>query len=173
MHRLLYLSLFLFNLSIALQAQKSTGIRWLSLAELEAAHQAAPKKVIIDIYTDWCGWCKRMDKATFQDSAVAAYVNEHFYAVKLNAETKDSLRFGNQIYTYVAQGRRGYNELAAALSQGKLSYPTVAYLNEKLELIQPLPGYMGPEDFLPVIHYFGEDAYLVQPFEQFKRNFGK
>uniref|UniRef100_A0A3Q2YUK7 Spermatogenesis-associated protein 20-like TRX domain-containing protein n=1 Tax=Hippocampus comes TaxID=109280 RepID=A0A3Q2YUK7_HIPCM len=49
------------------------------------------KKVFIDIYTDWCGWCKKMDKDTFQNPEVAAYMNENFLMVKMDAEGKDPI----------------------------------------------------------------------------------
>ncbi|MCR9154467.1 MAG: thioredoxin fold domain-containing protein [Bacteroidetes bacterium] len=146
-------------------------INWLTIEELEEAQSKEPRKVFVDLYTDWCGWCKRMDKATFQHPGIVAYVNENYYAVKFNAESKDTINFLGGEFKYVAQGRKGYNELAAVLANGKLSYPTIVYLDENLQVIQPVPGYMDPESFEQVITYLAGDHYKDQPFEQYKKNY--
>ena len=83
----------------------------------KASTEASPKKLFIDVYTDWCGWCKKMDKDTFQNAEVAAYMSENFYMVKLDAEQKEPIEFKGKTYNFVATGRRGYHELAAALLQ--------------------------------------------------------
>jgi len=63
-------------------AQEVNWLTWNEAAEL-AATDKNPKKVFIDVYTDWCGWCKKMDKDTFQNPTVAAYMSENYYMVKL------------------------------------------------------------------------------------------
>ena len=73
-------------------AQATSAVNWMSwedaIAALEADKKAGRKgkKIFVDIYTDWCGWCKKMDKETFQVPKIAAYLNQHFYPVKFNAE---------------------------------------------------------------------------------------
>ncbi len=153
----------------SLQAQDK--INWLSFEELEAAQAEEPRKVFVDLYTDWCGWCKRMDKATFQHPGIVAYVNENYYAVKFNAETKDTVRFLGQDFKYIKNGRKGYNELAAVLANGQLSYPTIVYLDEEMKVIQPVPGYMDPKSFEQVITYLAGDHHKEQPFDQYKKNY--
>ena len=54
-----------------------------------------PKKIFIDVYTDWCGWCKRMDNTTFKDSVMVKFLNDNFYCVKLNAEQKEDIKSSN------------------------------------------------------------------------------
>ncbi len=136
-------------------------IQWMSI---EKAYELSlteenPKKIFIDVYTDWCGWCKRMDKATFQKPEVAAYMNEQYYNVKFNAEQKEDITILNNTFTFVAQGQRGYHELAAALLNGKMSYPTVIFMNHKFEMLSPVPGYQEPAQFMKVANFFGSDAY--------------
>lgn len=143
----------------------------MTIEEAEAAAQKEPRKIVIDVYTDWCGWCKKMDKDTFQNEKIAEYVNEHYYAVKFNAEQKDSIVFQGQTFKFVPQGRRGYHELAAALLNGRMSYPNIVYLDEDLKMIQPIPGYMAPQQFEEVIKFIGGDHYKTTPFETYKKTF--
>ncbi|MBR6093250.1 MAG: DUF255 domain-containing protein [Bacteroidales bacterium] len=144
-------------------------INWMTFQEAVELNRTAPKKIFIDTYTDWCGWCKKMDQTTFQDSLVVAYMNENYYAVKLNAEMNDTIVFGG--YTYVnnggMNGRRGTHQLAAALLQGNMSYPSYVFMNEKNQLITVAPGYMDASQFLPVLKYIGTDAYLKQSFKDY------
>lgn len=161
---------FLYILSLSLSAQSET-INWMTIEEAEAAVKDEPRKVIIDVYTDWCGWCKRMDKNTFQNPGLAEYVNENFYAVKLDGEEKDSTSFRGQKFGFVKQGRRGYNQLPATLMNGRMSYPTIVYLDEELNVIQPVPGYQDPKSFEQIITYLAENHYKTQPFDQYKQNY--
>ncbi|MDE6515199.1 MAG: DUF255 domain-containing protein, partial [Bacteroidales bacterium] len=73
------------------------------------AEQGLPvKKIFVDVYTDWCGWCKRLDATTFANPEIIKYMNEHFIAVKLNAERQDTVVINGQAFVYVpGDGRRG------------------------------------------------------------------
>lgn len=156
------------SFTTTLQAQQ---INWMSIEEAEAASLKEPRKVIVDVYTDWCGWCKRMDQTTFSNPVIAEYVNKNYYAVKLDAEQKDSINFKDHTFKFVAQGRRGYHELAAALLNGKMSYPNIVYMNEKMEVIQAVPGYQDAKSFEQVIVFFGEDHFSTTSWEDFQKTF--
>jgi thioredoxin-related protein len=134
-------------------------VKWLTLNEAIELNRVEPRKFVVDVYTDWCGWCKRMDATTFSDEKIAAYLNENFYAVKFNAELKDSLVLGNKTYHFVEQGRRGYHEVAAILTKGRLSYPTIVYLDEELRHIQVEPGYKTVEQLTEKLTYYNEERY--------------
>ena len=128
------------------------------------------KKIFIDVYTDWCGWCKRMDKATFQNEEVATYMNEHYYNVKFDAEQKESVEILGNTFKFVPQGNRGYHELAAALLNGKMSYPTVVFLNRKFEMLSPVPGYQESLAFMNIAKYFGDNIYLETSWQDYSGN---
>ncbi|GAB3196093.1 thioredoxin-related protein [Pontibacter aydingkolensis] len=130
-------------------------IKWLTIEQAAARMKQEPRKVVIDVYTDWCGWCKKMDKSTFTDPEVAALVNKHFYAVKLDAEGKDPITLNGHTYTFKPEYRS--HELAVALLQGQMSYPTTVYLDEKFNMIAPVPGYLDAKNFSKILRYFGED----------------
>jgi thioredoxin-related protein len=108
-----------------------------------------------------------MDKKTFTNDQVSKRLNTDFYAVKFDAEGKEAVDFKGQTFNFIAQGARGYHELAAALMQGKMSYPTSVFLDEDLNLISPLPGFYPPEKLDPILEFIGEDHYKTTNYEQF------
>jgi len=139
--------------------------------EAIAKNKIEPKKIFIDVYTDWCGWCKKMDKATFQQDDIARYMNEHYYSVKFDAEQKEDIYFKEKNYKYVSQGKRGYHELAAAMLRGKLSYPTVIFLDEGMNMIQPIPGFQNPSNFELIMTYFAEDHFKNTPWKKYTQTY--
>ncbi|MFT6880114.1 MAG: thioredoxin-related protein [Algoriphagus sp.] len=159
---------FTFSSSFKAKVDVVATINWMSIEEAYAAAQKNPKKIIIDVYTGWCGWCKVMDKKTFTNLEVVKYVNENFYAVKLDAETQKSITLGTTTYNYNAQSRA--NDIAVALLQGKMSYPSMVYLDEEFNMIQPIPGYMEARAFHEVITFIGEDYHKKQTFDVYKEN---
>jgi len=149
------------------QDQKENGIKWMSFTEAVSLAQKSPRKIVIDLYTHWCGWCKRMDATTFRDSGIAAYVNAHYYAVKLDAETKDSIRFRGQVFVFNPQYKT--NELAVSLLGGNMGYPNFVFLDETFSLITNISGYQTVEQFAPALVYFSEDKYKTQSWEEFQK----
>lgn len=150
------------------QAQAVQWISWEEAVQLTQS-DSNTKKIFIDVYTDWCGWCKKMDKDTFQNPEVAAYMGENFYMVKFDAEGKDPIEYQGKTFKYVPSGRRGYHELAAALLQGQMSYPTVVFLDEKLNMLSPVPGYQKAKPFLKIARYFGDNIYKTQDWKAYDK----
>jgi len=153
------------------QGNDPSRVKWYSIEEAEKLSKQQPRKIMIDVYTDWCGWCKKMDKETFNHPVIAEYLNENFYPVKLNAESKEEIVFNGTTYKYVSQGTRGYHELAAGLLNGKMSFPSVAYMNEKMELLGAVPGYMPAHAIEPLLNYIAEDRYTSESLEEFQKDF--
>ena len=91
----------------------SQEINWLTFEQAVEKNKTEPKKMFIDVYTHWCGWCKVMDRTTFKDSAVISYLNKNFHAVKLDAETKDTIRF--QGHDFVFRPENKANDIAISL----------------------------------------------------------
>lgn len=151
------------------QSQAGEAIVWYTWEEAVALNKTKPKKMMIDLYTDWCGWCKVMDKKTFADSEVAAYINKNFYPVKFNAEQKKDVRFNDQTFSYIETGGgRGVHTLAYALLDGKMGYPTIVYLNEKYERILISPGYKEVPDMLKELKFTAEEHYATTSWEAYK-----
>jgi thioredoxin-related protein len=137
-------------------------VKWLSYDQAVALSKKNPKPIFIDVYTDWCGWCKQMDKNTFSNPKVAAYLNKRFYSVKLNAEKRDTVHYKGTAMTNAA--------LAAKIFR-TTSYPTTVYLEGDETLLQPIPGYQAPNDLYRIIHYIGENHYKTTSWEDFNRTF--
>lgn len=123
-------------------------IQWISWDEAVAANEQSPKLLFIDLYTDWCGWCKVMDKKTFTDPKVIEYINAHYYAIKFNAEKEDPITFRGQKFEVVEAGRRGIHTLAYNLLEGQLSYPSYVYLNSDFQRFNITKGFKPAEPFL-------------------------
>ena len=88
-------SLFIIILILPLLTYSQDQINWMNWDQMMAKRQSdsIPKKVFIDLYTGWCGWCKRMDATTFKQKAIVDYMNQKYYAVKFDAETRDTVNF--------------------------------------------------------------------------------
>ncbi len=136
-------------------------VNWVSFEQAEKAMKGKPKKVFVDVYTDWCGWCKRLDQATFSDKRVADYMNENYYAVKFDAQHPDAITLGGKKYenprfdaSKPKRARNATHQLAQ--KYGARSYPTVLFLNEKMDLMQAVPGYRDADGFLPILQQFNQ-----------------
>ncbi|MEQ6123082.1 DUF255 domain-containing protein [Pseudotenacibaculum sp. MALMAid0570] len=163
--------LFLVTCNIYAQKEDKVKVNWISFEEAVKLNKKDPKPLLIDVYTDWCGWCKRMDKTTYQNDTIVKYINKNFHPVKLNGEQKEDIVFKDYTFKFKNQGRRGYNEFAAALLNGKLSYPTTVIMNEKLQLLDRVPGYLDAKTMEKVIAYFATEKYKTDKWEDFVKNF--
>jgi len=130
------------------------------------------KKYIVKLYTVWCGYCTKMDNTTFKDDKVASYMNENYIPIKFDGESKEDVTVNGTTYKYVAPGengnRRGYHELAAALLNGKLQYPSTVILDEELKVIDVVAGYRKADEFEKYITYFGGNHHLDTPWRDYK-----
>ncbi|PHI19473.1 thioredoxin [Lewinellaceae bacterium SD302] len=130
------------------EAPAAPQIEWMTIEEALAANEETPKKMFIDVYTDWCHWCKVMDDKTFSEAEVIDYLNDNFYPVKFNAEQKEPITFKGQTYEYTPAGRRGIHLLAYALLNKQASYPSFVVLDEELNGITILKGFQDKAKFL-------------------------
>jgi thioredoxin-related protein len=142
-------------------------INWITLQELNEQYAKTPKPILIDIYTTWCGWCKEMDRTTYKHDKLSTYINEHFYAIKFDAESKAPITFNNKIYKYNKQYKT--HDLAIYLTNGQLSYPTTVFIGGANTQPAPLPGYMKPKEMEAPLKFFGEKADAIETFVNFNK----
>lgn len=150
---------------------KTTKINWISIEKAQLLNKKSSKPILVDIYTDWCKWCHEMDKNTYSDPVIINYINQNFYAVKLNAEQREAINFKEKKYNFVASGRSGYHELAAAMLQGKLSFPSTVFLDSKLNLIQVVPGYIETKTMEPLLQFMHQKKYENTEWSTFVKSF--
>ena len=119
-------------------------VKWISLAEAQEKTKSNPKTIFIDFSAEWCGWCKVMDKNTFSDAKVAAYMNENYYSVRLDYDSKESLEFFGESFTA--------RELGTKYKVPGL--PTILLVSHDNKKSKTLVGYKKPEPFLSKLKSF-------------------
>lgn len=152
----------------------SAQITWMSWDEAVAANKKEPKKLLVDVYTEWCGWCKRMDAVVFTDPAVAAYVKENFYAVKFDAEQKKTIKYDGHTFNFNPNAsRRGVHDLAVALLDSRMSYPSIVYLDENRERISISPGFKPADKFINELNFIQGGHYKTKTYQEYLDGLGK
>ena len=156
-----------------IQPDKDQTIAWMTFEEAMVAVKKEKRKVLISVYTEWCGWCKHMDRTTFQDPNIIEYINEKFYPVKLDAEQKEEITTPEKVYKYQkGDGKeRGFHELAVALTMGRLTLPSTVFLDENFRVLQPIPGYKEPQSFEMMMTYYGDDHYRNKPWTVYQKTY--
>ncbi len=134
-------------------------VKWYTFSEAMELNKKEPRKIIIDVYTDWCGWCKVMDRETFHHPVIAKILNEKYYPVKFNAERTDTVIFQGHTFINEGNGSRSVHQLAAALLNGKMSYPSIVFMDEKNQLITAIAGYQQPKQIEPILMYIYGSMY--------------
>jgi len=155
---LFFTALILSTPSIA--QEEVAGINWITLEEAQTLNKETPKKILIDLYTPWCGYCKKMDRETFTNADVIKQVNENFYAVKFNCEGPDDVTFNEKEYsnkTYDQSrpptSRNGMHDLADFFKVP--GYPSLIILDTDLSVKGKHPGYKNPAQLLQMLKPYG------------------
>ena len=156
----------------AAPAASTAKIKWVDFEEAAALNAKKPKKIFLDMYTDWCGWCKKMDQSTFINPVIVNYMNQHFYAVKFNAERKDTVTYKGKDYVNPnPTGQRASHQLAQVVLNGRMSYPSFAFMDEQMNVITVVPGYRKAPEFEAILNFIGSDAYKTKKWEEFNASF--
>ncbi len=159
---------------------KEDKIKWVSMEEAVAMTNKKPKKILIDVYTNWCGPCRRMNNTTFVHPFIVNYINEHYYAVKFNAEGNDTVEFKGQVYVNKSfdpakvSRRNGTHEFTRSIApvNGRVAYPTIVYLDEELNYLTGVQGAYSAKDLEPILKWFATDTYKENPdFNSYRASF--
>jgi hypothetical protein len=172
---------FNFILIVGIKAQQpdemGSLVKWITLQEAMEKVKTSPKPIILDFYTDWCGWCKHMMKTTYADPGLAQYINLNFYPVKFNAEGKDTIVYLGKTYRPTSPEPRRPHELAIELLNGKLSYPSTIFLNgydaaqNKFAFSLSAAGYLETQKIEPILIFILENASRNCNFDDFKAQY--
>ena len=174
MRLIFYLKIILISLfSVESLSQE---IKWISLEDAVYLQEAAPRNIIIDMYTKWCGPCKLLDRNTFANKDVAKYINDNFYAVKFNAEGNDIVNFKG--YTFEnpnydpskANRRNSSHQLSQAFRIQ--AFPTIVFLDKSSNLLHKLRGNKTPKQLEVYLKLFTDENYKnYQSQEEFNKFF--
>jgi thioredoxin-related protein len=178
MKKLLLAFLFAVNLASAQTPDKEGSlVKWMSLKEAMEKMKTQPKPVIMDFYTDWCGWCKTMMKTTYANQQLAQYINTYFYPVKFNAEGKDTVEFLGEKYLPESPNPRTPHPLAVKLLNNKLMYPTTLFMNgydstkKEFRLNMVAAGYLEQQKLEPILVFILENAGRNASYDDFSKHF--
>lgn len=167
------LLMFFFAVNV-ISAQK---INWVSFEEALELQKKEPRKIMVDMYTVWCGPCKMLDKNTFQNKDVVAYVNKHYYAVKFNAQGNEEVNYKDRLFTNpnynpaLAKRRNSAHQLASYFKVQ--AYPTIVFLDESAEFLTPLRGYKKPQDLELYLKLFKNDDHKGMTTQEAFNNYFK
>ncbi len=142
---------------------------WMDINQLPAQLETQSRPVIIDLYTNWCYWCKVMDKKTYSNSKVIEYITDNFYAAKLDAESKDIVYWKEKEYNY--NNNYKINEFALYATSGQLGFPATIIIPDTHSEPISIPGFLEPKEIEPILKYFGEGKYKTQSYIVFKSTF--
>ena len=149
--------------------KEAEGIHWLTMTEIQEKMREKPKKVFIDFYTGWCGWCKRMDATTYQNPALIKYINNNFYAMRFDAEYQYSFNFNGKEYHFEPQYKA--NTFAVELLKGQLGYPTSVFMMENFTNPTPIPGYHPVKEMEMFLLFFGDNICMHKSLTDYQKTF--
>ena len=151
--------------------EPKSKVHWLNFKEAFDLNKKQARPFLIDVYTDWCGWCKRMMGTTYSNDALAEYINTYFYPIKFNAETKDSIYFKDTLFVNKGSGSRPIHELSYKLMGNQQSYPTTIFMFDDLKNQANVPGYLDEKTMEPILIFFVENVYKNCPYQEFNKYF--
>ena len=140
--------ILIFFLLMVFQVADSaaTGnIKWYAYKEGMPLGKKLKKKVFLHFWTKWCPRCKQMERKTFNDSAVIAYLNKNFISIKVNSDRQSAL----------------------SSQYGVRGVPDNWFIAENSEAISNMPGYIPAKMFLPILKYIHTDSYKKMTFSKF------
>lgn len=149
----LILCVFLMRCSGTKQ-HESSSLNWIGVEQIEEKMKEQERPILISLYTDWCGWCKKMDKKVYTNPALISYVKDNFYTVKFNGEYKGPVRFQGKLYSYRADLR--VHELAIFLTRGEVGFPATVFMKNWEDQPAPVVGYLEVSDIELLAKFYAE-----------------
>jgi len=123
-------------------------IKWYSYDKGMALGKRQGKKIFLYFWAEWCSFCEKMEKETFNKSLVTSNLNKNFIPIKVNSEKERKTAF-----LYNVRG-----------------FPTSWFLTEDGQKISNLPGYVPPDMFLRILEFIHSDSYKKMTFGDYLKS---
>jgi len=170
------LSIFIFLLLFA--CSSSSSIEWMGWQEAENRTTKKDKKGFVWVYTDWCEQSQKMMDTHLKNSDVIRYINENFYAIEFNGQSKEDITIKDKTWRFVETAQGDYHELAQVLTvvdkynvNQSIAYPRIVFLDEELNLITPIDGNLDLKELEMVLAFVATDSFKEMTIEQFMLKF--
>ncbi|MFW5957965.1 MAG: thioredoxin family protein [Desulfosalsimonas sp.] len=134
-----------FVFSGSKSGEKASGIQWYSFEEGVEKIKKGDRKGFFHFYTDWCSYCKKMEKETFSDNEVISILNQDFVSIKINAEEQPGI----------------------AKQFGASGFPFNRFVDKENEQIGSQPGFIPPDMMINLLEYVSTDNYKKMRFDKF------
>lgn len=163
MNKIISIIIFILIISTSGFSGNKVELKWYKYNDGIAEAKKSNKKILLDVYTDWCKWCKKLDIEVYENDKVAAYLKKYFILVKVNGEGSEKLKFdGKEI-----------SETQFTGAMGVTGYPTMFFLDSNGKPIDKLASFVPADKFLPIIKFFGEDHYKKESWEAFYKTYSQ
>lgn len=153
---------------VPIEEQSEEQIEWITIEEALEKCIEEPKKILVEVFIEDDNWCKMMNSVTYQKKHIIKYINENFYAVKFNAESKKDIEFKSKEYD--GASKNGYHALALYFS-GDMVFPSIAFLDEDQKVIQTVSGFIDGSIFEMIITFFGRNAHETTPWKKYQEEY--
>lgn len=125
-----------------------------SFEEVEKLSKESPKPIVVFIHTSWCKYCKMMEHAAFKNPEIITILNDNFYFISLDAESKNNITFNGHTFKFKPTGQNtGIHELATALAtiDGEVVYPTITILDAEFSIVFQKHSFLNAKGLIAIL----------------------
>ena len=144
-------------------------IKWYGMNEALRLQKKQKRPIVIYVNTDWCNSCKVMKRSTFLTDTISKYLDKKFYLVDFNAQSQDTIKLGEQIFFKTKKDV--FHPFISQIENGRVVLPSLIFIDENGKVLSSVPFYHNAYEAETIFHFFGEDFYKTQKWNDFYKSF--